>query len=106
VELSRQPELFYLLGKLSNRSTLPLPLNGENISYSYLGGPRQIILTWRLTILTEVFHGFPKSLQANAGIVPCVRLQPLPSISFPIHYSLTIFSFDAAYSELLKSVVK
>jgi hypothetical protein len=33
--------------------------------------------------------------QAHAGIVPLVRLQPLPSASFSIHYSLIILSFDA-----------
>jgi hypothetical protein len=28
------------------------------------------ILALRSAILTEVFHGFPQSFQANAGIVP------------------------------------
>jgi hypothetical protein len=45
--------------------------------------------------LTEVFSGFPQSLQANAGIVPDIRPPPLPSKSFPIHHSLITISFDA-----------
>jgi hypothetical protein len=44
--------------------------------------------TW--AILTEIFHGFSQSLQANAGIVPG---HTLPSTSIPIHYSLIIAPF-------------
>jgi hypothetical protein len=33
-------------------------------------------------ILTEVYHGFTQSLQANAGIVPYISPQLLPSTSF------------------------
>jgi hypothetical protein len=40
------------------------------------------------------FCGFPQSFQANARIVPEMRPRPLPSISFPIHYSLIILSFE------------
>lgn len=39
------------------------------------------------TILTKICHGLFQSLQTNAVIVPCNRLQPLTSISFPIHHS-------------------
>jgi hypothetical protein len=51
--------------------------------------------------MTEVSHDFPQSLQANAGIVPQIRPLPLPFMSFPIHYPLTILSFDAVWSEML-----
>jgi hypothetical protein len=37
-------------------------------------------------ILTCVFHGFPKSLQANARIVPKRRPWLLPSKSIPTHH--------------------
>jgi hypothetical protein len=47
----------------------------------------------RPAILTEVFHGFSQSLQANSGIVPWSRL--LPSTYFPVHYSLIYLSLDA-----------
>jgi hypothetical protein len=49
-----------------------------------------------LAILTEVFRGFPQSLQENSRIVPYIRPWPLPSTTFPIHYSPIILSFDAA----------
>jgi hypothetical protein len=41
--------------------------------------------------LTEGFHSFSKSLEANVGIVLYIRPRPLPSISLTIHYHL---SFD------------
>jgi hypothetical protein len=41
------------------------------------------------------FHGFLQSLQANAEKAPEIRPRQLPSISFPIHYSLIIPSSDA-----------
>jgi hypothetical protein len=34
----------------------------------------------------EMFRGFPKSLQTNYGTVHKIRLVPLPSIFFTIHY--------------------
>jgi hypothetical protein len=37
----------------------------------------------------------PPSLQANPGSVLEVRPQPLPSTSFPIHYSLFILALNA-----------
>jgi hypothetical protein len=43
-------------------------------------------------------RSFPQPVQANAGMV-----RPLPSISFPIHYSLIIASFDIIQSELLSA---
>jgi hypothetical protein len=39
-----------------------------------------------------LLHGFPEPLQANSGIVPQIRLRPLPSKSFPINYSPVILS--------------
>jgi hypothetical protein len=44
---------------------------------------------------------FSLSLQAYGSIVPQIRASPLPSISFPIHYSLINPQFDALYFELL-----
>jgi hypothetical protein len=49
--------------------------------------------------LTEVYRGFPQSLQANAGMVPQVRPWPLSSISFPIHCSLIILPLNTVYPE-------
>jgi hypothetical protein len=43
----------------------------------------------RPATLTEFFRGCPQSLQANSGIAPSIRPRPLPSISYPIHYSLS-----------------
>jgi hypothetical protein len=57
--------------------------------------------TWRPAILIEVFHGCPQSHEASAGMVSYIRPQPLHFISFPIHDSLIILSFDAVYSEVL-----
>jgi len=45
--------------------------------------------------LTEVFHGFPPSLQANAGIVSRTGVQLVLCAYFPIHYSVVILPFDA-----------
>jgi hypothetical protein len=39
--------------------------------------------------------GFTQPLQTNAAIVPQIRLQPLPSTSFPIHYLLINLPFYA-----------
>jgi hypothetical protein len=39
-------------------------------------------------ILSEVFRGFPQSLQKNCGRIPLIRPWPLPSSSFPVHYFL------------------
>lgn len=45
--------------------------------------------------MTEVFHGFPRSLQANSGIVPRTGAQLVLSTCFPIHYSVIMLPFDA-----------
>jgi hypothetical protein len=60
------------------------PMNFMHFEYStpvsYSGGPRFQISARRPAIFIEVFHDFPQSLQANAGIVPKTRqLQPDPS---------------------------
>lgn len=56
---------------------------------SYLGSPR--FTSWPRDWLSwQVFHGDPLSLQANVGLVPQIRLLPLPSTSFSIHYLLII----------------
>jgi hypothetical protein len=45
-------------------------------------------------IITEVFHGFPQSLQAKAGmVVPQIRPWPIPSTSFQSYYFTIIHSF-------------
>lgn len=36
------------------------------------------------------FCGFSQSVKGNAGLVPHITLWMLPSISFPIHYSLIV----------------
>jgi hypothetical protein len=41
-----------------------------NTPASYSGGPRFDPRRRQPAILTEVFRGFPPSLQANAGVVP------------------------------------
>jgi hypothetical protein len=38
----------------------------------------------------------PSVAAVNDGMVRGIRLQPLPSTSFPVHYSLIISSLDAA----------
>jgi hypothetical protein len=52
------------------------------------------------------FCGFPQSHQASAGTVPWISPVPLPSLSFPIYYSLIILSFDANIIWAINSVVK
>jgi hypothetical protein len=49
------------------------------------------------------FRVFPQSFQANAGIVPFVRQQPLPFTFFLIHHSCIVLSLNAMYSELLNA---
>jgi hypothetical protein len=46
------------------------------------------------TSYPEVFCGLPQSLKANATIQPQIKLWLLPSMAFPIHYSLIIIYFD------------
>jgi hypothetical protein len=62
------------------------------------------ILDWNLGAetgyLDRGFRDFPQSLQATAGIVPQFRPQPLPSTSFPIHYSSLFLPFGAMWSQL------
>jgi hypothetical protein len=57
------------------------------------------ILAERPATLVDIIHGFPLSLQANTGTVP--KISPLPYMSFPIHYSLIIFSVGAQHSKQL-----
>jgi hypothetical protein len=52
------------------------------------------LLSW------QGFCGFPQTLQANAAIVPQIKLLPLPSTSISIYYSLIIRPF---VSKLLTS---
>jgi hypothetical protein len=46
------------------------------------------------TILTDVFRGFPQSIQENSGMVLLIKPRPLPPTFFPIHYSLLTLYFD------------
>jgi hypothetical protein len=54
-------------------------------------------------ILTEVFHGFPQSIQANVRIISSIRQRSVPFTSVPIHYSLMNLQFEAIHSELLSA---
>jgi hypothetical protein len=53
--------------------------------------------SWHWNRQSQFSHDFPQSLQANAGTVPSTGPRPIPSTSFPIHYSLIILPFDAIY---------
>ena len=46
----------------------------------------------KMTTLIEGFCDIPQSLQISAGIVPYLRLRPLPSTFFPVYYSLNSLS--------------
>jgi hypothetical protein len=48
------------------------------------------ILVRILDILNEAIRSFTQFIQEIAKIVPPIKLRLHPSISFPIHYSLTI----------------
>jgi hypothetical protein len=56
------------------------------------------ISTRRPAIQTMVCRCFSQSLQANVERIPWSRPRPLPSISFRIHYSVIIPTFDAKHS--------
>jgi hypothetical protein len=62
---------------------------------SYLGRPVSH------SLLTEVFCGFPQSLQENMGIEPSTGSWPCPFRFLPIHYPLFIPPLNASLSELL-----
>jgi hypothetical protein len=47
--------------------------------------PRVKITARRPVVLTEGFHNFPHSLQANSGIVPQIRPLPLSNSLFTDH---------------------
>jgi hypothetical protein len=88
---------------------LPCPLHGSVAGardpFSYFEFERFSveISTRRSAILTKVCHVSWVFLLSprKSRLVPEIRQRPRPSTSFPIHYSLTILLFDAAYSELL-----
>jgi hypothetical protein len=46
-----------------------------------------------LTVVTQVFGGFPQFVEANAGLVP--RLHQNPFIFFPNHHSTIFLRFDS-----------
>ena len=58
----------------------------------------------RPVILNEVFCGFLQCFQANAGIVAQIRIRPLPSVFFPIYFSV-LYSHSTLYN-LTYSVVR
>jgi hypothetical protein len=49
--------------------------------------------------------GFSSVLQADSGIIPQIKPQPLISMSSPIYYSAIMPSFDAVKSELLTALL-
>jgi hypothetical protein len=49
-------------------------------------------------ILYDDCSGFAQFRKTNAGTILQIRLPPLPSTSFLIHYSRIIHPFDAMYS--------
>jgi hypothetical protein len=46
------------------------------------------ISAWRPGFLSDVIRCFPQFLQVNARKITQIRLRPLPSMFFPIQYSL------------------
>jgi hypothetical protein len=48
----------------------------------------QILARWS-AISTKIFRGFSQYLHSNTSTVPSMSSRPLPSTSFPIHYSLS-----------------
>jgi hypothetical protein len=56
----------------------------------HIRGSRIQISARRSTIVTEVLHGYPQSLQINTRILPCITQGLLSSTSFVIHENLTI----------------
>jgi hypothetical protein len=68
-----------------------------------------VAVEWSLVLLRNSARkpvilpsGF-QSPDANAGIVPRIRSQPLPFVSFPIHYSLLTYSNATKISELSRT---
>jgi hypothetical protein len=43
------------------------------------------------------FYGFTQFFQVNARIILQIRSRPLPSTSFPVHYSLLILLFNVKF---------
>jgi hypothetical protein len=64
----------------------------------FIFGRSQVqMLARRPAVMTEVFHGFPQSLQADAGIAPWIKPWPLPSTPSPVH-NLLSSSHSTIYS--------
>jgi hypothetical protein len=93
-ELQKQATLS-LLASMRNRNLMVILLSlrqitswsrGQN-SYFIFGSYRVRFSARRPSIVIGVHHGSPRFHQENTGIVPQIRPRPLPSTSFPIHYS-------------------
>jgi hypothetical protein len=52
-----------------------------------------------------IFSWFSSVCSVNASIISYIRPRPLPSISFPVHYSLIIVSSDVIHPELLTATL-
>jgi hypothetical protein len=50
-----------------------------------------LISSRRPAMLFEVFRSFSQTLQENVRTVPQIRQRPVPSVSLPFHWSLTIY---------------
>jgi hypothetical protein len=53
----------------------------------------------------EDIHGCPQPLDGNAGILPQIKLRPLPSTFFPIRYSLIILLVEVIQPEIMKALL-
>jgi hypothetical protein len=81
-----EPATFRLVAKYLNQLRYRVPPSGQYICRVF---QRRIqISTRRLVVLKEASCGFPPSYQVNSDTVPQIRPRPIPSKSFPIHYSL------------------
>jgi hypothetical protein len=70
----------------------------QTISVKFQHAGKILLVAYNMPV---VLRGYPQSLKTNAGTVPEIKPWPLPSMSFPIHYSLIILSFDVMHSEVL-----
>jgi hypothetical protein len=84
-------------GKLYQRGCFERPTYQVDL---YSGGPG-LDLVWDNSYTDGGFCGFPHFFQASSGIIPKIRLQLLPSLFFPIHYSLMILKYDTVWSVVL-----
>jgi hypothetical protein len=60
-----------------------------------LSNEREILVfgSFGLQVLTEIYHGLPKSIWIIVKLLHQIKPQLLPSSSFPIYYLLIISAF-------------